>query len=242
MGEALTQNPAALANTEAGILFNHNSPFGFEGYGASAISLSGRVKGTGVALVYCGEETLLPEESQGEVINNSYFEKVFGIGFARNLFGDFNLGLTFWQQGSKFSFPEEPDFVGEVKMGTFLDLGITYDSKNWGCGMVIKSIPILSSIPGGDEFRVGFRFGEVEKFFAVLDAVLNKDALGERQIKSQMGIEGKVQPNLVFRTGIDEDGLITYGFGLEKNHWLFNYAFQTHTLGNTHFLETGYKF
>ena len=242
MGEALSQNPATLVNAEMGVLFNYNNPFGFKGYGANSISLSGRVKGTGLAFIYCGEETALPEESQGQIINNFYNEKIFGAGIARHLLGDFNIGLAFWQQGRRFSFLEEPGVSDAVKTDSYLDIGLTYDTNWWSCGMVIKSIPIISSNYGGDEFRIGFRFGEVERLFINLDAIINKDALGKRQTKIQMGIEGRVQPNFVFRTGIDEDGLLTYGFGFEKKRWLFNYAFQTHTLGSTHFLETGYKF
>ena len=243
MGEALAQNPAALVKTQTGILFNYNNPFGFDGFTTNTICLSGRVKGTGFATTFYKEEATLPEENHGQIVNNSFAEKCFGIGFGTPITSNLNLGLALWQTNRSLFTLEDTEGLNGSHKDIYIDLGLIYDSDWWSWGAVIKSLSIVgSSFKKRSEYKLGFRFGKVDKLSLVLDLTMSENSLGEYFTSVQGGIEGWLQPNIVFRTGINEEGLLTYGCGLEKKHWLFNYAFQTHLLGSTHFLETGYKF
>ena len=243
MGDNLARNPATLANANKGIMFNYNKPFGIEGHGSNGLSLSWSGQKFGFAAIINKTETLLPEQRHGQINNNSYSEKDFGFGIARKINSSLNLGMGLWLNSIDVSILDDAEGIDRLRRDTYIDLGLTYGADLWNFGVAIKSLPLTKSNSiRNKEYKAGLRIGKADLLSFIVDFGMSESSLGENIANIQGGIEGWIQPDFAFRIGFNEQKMLTFGFGLEKGGWQFDYAYSPHILGNSHFLETGYMF
>ncbi len=242
MGESMTQNPAGLAQSETGIQVFHGKQFNFSDYELKGLSFSWKVGKLGFGL-YCGQDgTVLLEKRHGEEIRNFLGETQYSVGVGREIKKDLNVGLNLWQNTKKIDILGEIETSGNLKCFGF-DLGCLWSGKDWGWGLAVNSLPIGKKREiVTPQFKLGLRYGKVERLAFFGDLIMAKDSFGDFALGYNGGVEARFLPNLAVRLGFDDTRTLVVGLGVAKNHLIIDYAYRVHEAGSTHYLATGYQF
>lgn len=250
---AILVNPAGLSRLEGiEVVSGFYKPYGLSFYSSQIGILAVPVGRLGtVAIGYQGSSSdysgnSLTSESVYSISHGFYLQKdiisTLSIGYTVNLYQ-----LDYGQSAGTSGDGSDGMDLGSG-FGFGLDLGISgsLHERSW-IGLFAKNVnspemgSALSSSRLPRSLAVGFGY---EPYYGLKTNFLIFQAIGGHKTQYRAGIEYRVMPWLIMRTGVNtEPNRIGFGFGVNKWGLLMDYAFVSHpVLPETHQFSLGYTF
>ncbi len=250
---AVLVNPAGLSRLEGiEVVSGFYKPYGLSFYSNQLGILAVPVGKLGtVAIGYQGSSSdysgnLLAGESAYSISHGFYLQKdiisTLSIGYTVNLYQ-----IEYGQSAGPSGDGSDGMDLGSG-FGFGLDLGISgsLHERSW-IGLFAKNVnspemgSALSSSRLPRSLAVGFGY---EPYYGLKTNFLIFQAIGGHKTQYRAGIEYRVMPWLIMRTGVNtEPNRIGFGFGVNKWGLLMDYAFVSHpVLPETHQFSLGYTF
>lgn len=255
IGSAWAQlsNPAGLSRlTATELVGGYFKPYGLAFYSSQLAIAAVPVGKLGtVALGYQGSATnysgnSLSSESAFSFSHGFYLQKdiisTLSIGYTLNLYQlDYGQSAGVSGDGS-----DGMDLGGGFGFG--IDLGIqgSLHERSW-VGLYAKNInsPEMGSALSSSRLPRSLAIGVgYEPYYGMTTSFMIFQAIGNAKTQYRAGIEYRIMPWLIVRTGINtEPSRIGFGFGIEKWGVLADYAYVSHPiLPETHQFSLGYTF
>lgn len=250
---ALLINPAGLSRLEwIEVVSGFYKPYGLSFYSSQIGVLAVPVGKLGtVAIGYQGcssdySGNSLTSESAYSISHGFYLQKdiisTLSIGYTLNLYQ-----IDYGQSAGPSGDGSDGINLGSG-YGFGIDLGVqgSLHERSW-IGLFAKNVnspemgSALSSSRLPRSLAVGFGY---EPYYGLKTNFLIFQAIGGHKTQYRAGIEYRVMPWLIMRTGVNtEPNRIGFGFGINKWGLLMDYAFVSHpVLPETHQFSLGYSF
>lgn len=246
-------NPAGLSRLEGiEVVSGFYKPYGLSFYSNQLGILALPVGKLGaVAIGYQGSSSeyfgnSLTSESAYSISHGFYLQKdiisTLSVGYTVNLYQ-----IDYGQSAGPSGDGSDGINLGSG-YGFGIDLGIqgSLHERSW-IGLFAKNVnspemgSALSSSRLPRSLAVGFGY---EPYYGLKTNFLIFQAIGGYKTQYRAGIEYRVTPWLIMRTGVNtEPNRIGFGFGINKWGLLMDYAFVSHpVLPETHQFSLGYSF
>jgi len=246
-------NPAGLSRLEGiEVVSGFYKPYGLSFYSNQLGILAVPVGKLGtVAVAYQGSSS---EYSGNSLTSESVFSISHGFYLQKDIISTLSIGYTvnLYQIDYGQSAGPSGDGSDGINLGSGygfgVDLGVqgSLHERSW-VGLFAKNVnspemgsPLSSSrLPRS--LAVGFGY---EPYYGLKTNFLIFQAIGGHKTQYRAGIEYRVVPWLIMRTGVNtEPNRIGFGFGINKWGLLMDYAFVSHpVLPETHQFSLGYSF